>query len=61
MLTSVMSREPVSKASVMTAGGVVAVGQLVAEAAVPVVVAVRAEVLLPVKSWLGFAKGSRKR
>jgi hypothetical protein len=61
MLTSAMSRELVSKASVMTAGGVVAAGQLVAEAAVPVVVAVRAEGLLTVKSWLGFAKGYRKQ
>tara|TARA_B100002049_G_C15827250_1_gene269495 strand:- start:23 stop:157 length:135 start_codon:yes stop_codon:yes gene_type:complete len=44
-----MSRELVSKASVMTEGRVVAVGQLVAEGAVPVV------------EWLGFVKRSRKR
>jgi hypothetical protein len=60
MLTSVMSRELVSKASVMTEGRVVAVGQLVGEGVVPVVVVAREEGLLTVKNWLGFVKGYRK-
>ena len=45
----------------MTAGGVVAVGQPVAEVAVPVVVVVQEEGPLIVKSWLGFVRGYRKR
>jgi hypothetical protein len=56
-----MSRELVSKASVMSAGRVVAVGQLVAEGAVPVVAVAREEGLLTVKSWRGLVKRSRKR
>jgi hypothetical protein len=54
-----MSRVAVLKESVMTAGGVVAVGQPVAEVAVPVVV--QEEGHLIVKSWLGFVRGYRKR
>jgi hypothetical protein len=54
-----MSRVAVLKESVMTAGGVVAVGQPVAEVAVPVVV--QEEGPLIVKSWLGFVRGYRKR